>query len=322
MPLNYNTVAGATTNPAAHPDTFFSAVSTSNNSSTFVVNKEPFYVEVYNLASGDTVTVQQVAGAGSGATFQNFAPLGVPYQLTPAQSKIRIDWPGYYRLVFSGASVNAITCVGFPATMTHDSVFGISPANGGPGGNTIVEGTAPITVTGNGSVSTPYIVSSSAGSATFVEGTAPITVTGSGTSGSPYDIGFSNVSTGYLTTTGSYTITGTWTFTVNPITVSYAINMFDEFSVSGSPTWGIVASTPNLFQISPSTGTTNSLSLISTSSAAHLTVGGNLVWDKASFQVLASAAPTGGNADDCAVVQTGANKGLWSNVAGTWTHIL
>lgn len=159
MPIDILTVSAASSNPPGQPKIFFDAKSTSSTSATFLVNKEPWYIEVYNLGGGDTVTVQQVMGSGSGTVFKTFSPLNVPYKLTATQSKIRIDWPGYYRLVFVGAAVNAITCAGFEGTMTHESVFGVSPANGGPGANAVVVGTAPIVVTGTGGSGSPYTIS-------------------------------------------------------------------------------------------------------------------------------------------------------------------
>lgn len=153
--------------------TFFSATSISNISSTFGVNTEPFYIRAFNLATGDTVTVQSVDGPGSGSLFNGFQPLGSPIQLTPSQPQVRIDWPGRYRLVFAGTSVSAITVVGNEAAFGAQSIYGASTASGGGGGSTFVEGTIPVTVTGVGTSVDPYVVGVEVESnANWIAGTA------------------------------------------------------------------------------------------------------------------------------------------------------
>lgn len=156
MPLDYGTEAALTANNAVSQATLFDATSTSNNSITFDVNKEPYYVESFNLGGGDTITIQQVAGSGAGVVFQNFAPLGVALQLTSTVSKVRIDWPGRYRLVFAGASVAAIYCIGHAGTMTHNTIYKTAAAQGGSGG-----GGGGFTLTAN---STPTVALAYSGS--------------------------------------------------------------------------------------------------------------------------------------------------------------
>lgn len=161
MPLDYGTEAALTANNAVPQATLFDATSTSNNSITFDVNKEPYYVESFNLGGGDTITIQQVAGSGAGAVFQNFAPLGVALQLTSTVSKVRIDWPGRYRLVFAGASVAAIYCIGHAGTMTHNTIYKTAAAQGGSGGG---GGGFTLTPSNTSSVDLVYSGSTSAGS--------------------------------------------------------------------------------------------------------------------------------------------------------------
>lgn len=133
MAVQNGTPASPSANANAKQMVFFNAASISNISNTFSVNTEPFYIRGFNLASGDTVTVQAVGGTGSGTMFENWQPLGSPVQLTENQQQLRIDWPGQYRLVFSGASVSAITVSGNEAAFSEPSIYGASASSGGGG---------------------------------------------------------------------------------------------------------------------------------------------------------------------------------------------
>lgn len=133
MSLENVTPASGTVFPAKQTE-FFNSNSVSNISSTFTVTTEPFYIFGFNLDTNDTVTVQQVTGTGSGTSFEDWTPLGHPVQLKATQQCLRVDWPGTYRLVFSGVSVSATTVRGYPAAFGAQTIYGASAASGGGGG--------------------------------------------------------------------------------------------------------------------------------------------------------------------------------------------
>lgn len=121
--------AAADTDPASRVQVLFSSRSTSDNSSTFNVTTQPYYIQAYELAEGDIVKVQIATGTGSGSIFADFSPLGKVINLTPDQNAIRIDWPGMYRLVFSGTAVTGVYVVGFQGTMTEHTTYGVAASN-------------------------------------------------------------------------------------------------------------------------------------------------------------------------------------------------
>lgn len=129
---------------------------------------------------------------------------------------------------------------------------------------------------------------------------------------------------GLLTATGNYSISGTFDFTTGglilpPVTTQPFTSLAGNWTCTSTYA-AFKAQMTWANNVGPMTFAIKQDSAYTSGGAA--VVGGNDVWDKGSLQVLASAAPTGGRANDCAVVQTGANKGLWSNIAGTWTQIL
>ncbi len=156
---NNNTPASAVGAAGIKKQTFFNSASTSNTSGNFNVGLDPFYIHAFNLTTGDVVTVEQVGGPGSGTVFTDFAPLGTPITLTPANPQIRVDWPGTYRLVFSGASVTATLVEGFPSASGEPSIYGASPSNGGGAG-------FALTVTDSTTINLGYAGTTSGGNLT------------------------------------------------------------------------------------------------------------------------------------------------------------
>jgi len=126
---------------------------------------------------------------------------------------------------------------------------------------------------------------------------------------------------GFISASANVQVTGNWAFTANSLQLpanltlssgvgnSWAVNIAPQF-LTFTPSAGGAAL---VYQVDAATYTAG---------AALLIGGGTEVWNKANFRVINSAAPTGGKPNDCAIVQTGANKGLWSNIAGTWTKIV
>lgn len=189
----------------AVPQDFFNAKSQSNTSSTFTVGPAPFYLRAYNLNSGDVITVQVVGGSGSGSLFAPFAPLGTPIALTPGTPEVRLDWPGQYRLIFSGTSVTAITVSGYPAQSSEPTIYTLGGGGSGSNGFTLIAAdTASIDLNFTGtsaggtlvgavklSTSTGNILSGTPtgiyGNVSIVAG-QPLQISGNGSSASPYDL--------------------------------------------------------------------------------------------------------------------------------------
>jgi hypothetical protein len=132
---------------------FFGPASVSQTSQTFKVTTAPFFLSAYALQNGDTITVQQVIGSGSGTETAAFAPVIGPVTLTPSVTCVRIDYPGRYQLVHSGPSaLGTFTVVGAAQIMSSDSLAGLAQALASVVSNlgTTVTGTPPIVVTPSG----------------------------------------------------------------------------------------------------------------------------------------------------------------------------
>jgi hypothetical protein len=132
---------------------FFGPASVSQTSQTFKVTTAPFFLSAYALQNGDTITVQQVIGSGSGTETAAFAPVIGPVTLTPSVTCVRIDYPGRYQLVHSGPSaLGTFTVVGAAQVMASDSLAGLAQALAAVVSNvgTNVTGTAPVVVTPTG----------------------------------------------------------------------------------------------------------------------------------------------------------------------------
>lgn len=194
MPKNFVTHAqnGKPDQPGSdNQSVFFDATSVTNYSFTFDVNDQPWYLQAFNLAENDTVTVQMVSGSGSGVFFGDLYQIGILVQLTATNNKIRVDMPGRYRLVFGGDAVNAIRVTGFPATMTQESIGVLAQGftellNSYYTASVVVQGGTSIQVTGMGGVLDPYIINFVALDAiSFINGDSTV-ITGDGSSGNPF----------------------------------------------------------------------------------------------------------------------------------------
>lgn len=195
--INTNPTIYAAGDDAKSQYIFFNQDSLSAISQTFQVNHSPFYIQAFSLADTDIVLVEQVTGDGSGVTYAPFCPVFGPVQLTPNRTKVRIDWPGRYRLSYSGSTgLGHFTTTGYEGSMFHESTMDMAEGLANllqtlqvPSSlQTYVTGVAPIIVTGNGQLLTPYVVSidTSAAQLAFVQGSSPIQVSGNGSSGNPY----------------------------------------------------------------------------------------------------------------------------------------
>jgi hypothetical protein len=125
---------------------------------------------------------------------------------------------------------------------------------------------------------------------------------------------------GYVKTTDNAAITGNWSF----VGTSLQLPLNLVYSTGVGYAWAYNV-TPSTMNWTPSAGGPSLGYVVDASSytaGAAVTINSTPLWDKLGLKVINAAAPTGGKPNDCAIVQTGANKGLWSNIAGTWTKIV
>lgn len=204
--LNNDTPASATGGAGIKKQVLFGPQSVSNTSGTFTVGPEPFYIRAFNLNVGDTITVQAVGGTGSGTAFATYAPLGSPIVLNQSTPQVRLDWPGQYRLVFSGVSVTSILCEGFLAASSEPTIYTQGVGGGGGGGfNLVASDTQSIdlnfvgtsaggTLTANAKISAAAnnLLQSTLGglyTTTLINVSGNLTISGNGSTGTPYIIG-------------------------------------------------------------------------------------------------------------------------------------
>jgi hypothetical protein len=160
MSISIETASAPQANTAGKVDILFDSNSVSNTSPIFNVNKDPYYIEAYNLGNSDIVTVQMVTDSPGGPLSDAYKPFYGPKQLTNINNKLRIDYPGIYSLLYSGPSVASITVKGFAGAMTHESTSELAEALNAIqyaiNASATIIGDAPITVTGNGTPLSPY----------------------------------------------------------------------------------------------------------------------------------------------------------------------
>lgn len=135
--------------------------------------------------------------------------------------------------------------------------------------------------------------------------------------------------TGVLTQTGGpYTVTGTWAINA-PWTFTSPNLKLPAFLWSagvGGTTWNAGPIDATTLAFTDPSGLSPLLYVIDAApiAGAYLQIGptAKRVWDQGSLRVLASGTPTGGEANNLALVLTGGTQGLWCNVSGTWTKII
>lgn len=125
---------------------------------------------------------------------------------------------------------------------------------------------------------------------------------------------------GMLTTSGNFTITGAYVFT-NPNT-KLAPHL--ESSATGGGNWSIGPDSNEQYSWNDPTGLVNMAYIIdpTETSGAYLQVGSKKVWDYGAFRSGLTSAPTGGLPGYVAIVQSGADRGLWTNIANVWTKLI
>ena len=125
-----------------------------------------------------------------------------------------------------------------------------------------------------------------------------------------------------ITPTSNQTISGTWIFTS-------ASNKFVPFfwtSAVGGGDWMVGPDTASQLSFTDPTGLSPLIYVIDAApkAGAYLQIGPNSkrAWDQGSLQSGLTTAPTGGEDGNLAVVQSGADRGLWTRISGSWTKLI
>lgn len=174
---------GADNNPSEKRSEviLFDANSTSATSQTFSVNKDPVYIGCFNLSATDTFIIKMVTNVSPNEQYADYCPVDGPITLSETLTKYRLDMPGRYALLYTGPGTNYTSTIvkAFPGEMSHESNSHIAAAltaiaaNIGSQSNAVVQGTAPITVTGNGAPATPYVIGATVATNQEVEDGVP-----------------------------------------------------------------------------------------------------------------------------------------------------
>lgn len=121
---------------------------------------------------------------------------------------------------------------------------------------------------------------------------------------------------GILTTTSNPAITGSWNFNGGSVILPTATT----FGGTGTA-WStnISATSFQLFAVSSSALMKCDYDV---TEGTRLYAGSARVWTNNNLRTSLVVAPTGGVSGDLACVPTGAQRGLWQNLAGTWTKLI
>jgi Chaperone of endosialidase len=159
MTANNTSVAGLTPSPAAVE--IFGPTSGSNTSAVYAVDQQAMYLQAFNLTGDGQITVEMVDGVGASIVTSPLSPIFGPVVLTSSRNKVRIDYPGQYRFVYSGTDpVTSIKLTSTTQLMGQEPTLDLATA----------------------------LFDALTQSPNHVVGTPPIAVSGTGTSGDPYDI--------------------------------------------------------------------------------------------------------------------------------------
>lgn len=127
-----------------------------------------------------------------------------------------------------------------------------------------------------------------------------------------------NTSTNY-TITGAWTVSGAWTFT----NAGLRLPGFLWTAGVGSSSWNAGPADENQLDFTSPDGTSLTfLKEAGPTAGASLQIGTKKAWEHGSLQSGLTAAPTGGEPGDLAVVESGADRGLWTNIATVWTKLI
>lgn len=119
LPGDSRTVAGEVLN--GDPRVLFGAESTEDRSPVFAVVNKPYAVRAFNLITGESVTIEMVAGEGSGTLYvQAVTPEGEPIVLTPARPSHILFVGGRYRARLVGR-VGEVYVDAYPSDLMRSS---------------------------------------------------------------------------------------------------------------------------------------------------------------------------------------------------------
>ena len=125
-----------------------------------------------------------------------------------------------------------------------------------------------------------------------------------------------------LSASANETITGAWTFT-NP---NMKLVGFQWSAATGGGNWQAGPADGTELVFTDPTGLSPLIYQIDASpkAGAYLQIGplGKKVWDQGSLQSGLVGLPTGGEDGNLAVVQSGASRGLYTRISGTWTLLI
>lgn len=118
------------------------------------------------------------------------------------------------------------------------------------------------------------------------------------------------------------TITGAWTFT-NP---NMKLVGFQWSAAVGGGNWTAGPTDGSQLVFTDPAGLSPLIYQLDAApkAGAYLQIGPNAkrAWDQGSLQSGLTAQPTGGEDGNLAVVQSGADRGLWTRIAGVWTKLI
>lgn len=133
---------------------------------------------------------------------------------------------------------------------------------------------------------------------------------------------------GILTTSQNATITGTWTFTAPCVFTNTGLTLpgFQWTAGTGGTTWLVGPDDASQLSFTDPGGLSALVYVIDAApkAGAYLQIGPNAkrCWDQGSLQSGLTAAPTGGEDGNLAVVESGADRGLWTRMSGVWTKLI
>jgi hypothetical protein len=132
----------------------------------------------------------------------------------------------------------------------------------------------------------------------------------------------SSTFTGLLRASDNATITGGWTFT----STSLKLVPFQWSSAVGGGNWNVGPTDASQLVFTDPGGLSPLIYQLDAApkAGAYLQIGPNAkrAWDQGSLQSGLTAAPTGGEDGNLAVVQSGADKGFWTRISGSWVKLI
>jgi hypothetical protein len=161
--ISNTSAAGAPTNilnAEQSAQTFFGPASNSQTSQEFTVDQFPVSFAAFNLGSDDVITVQQIVSHGGTKLVSTYQPVFGPAVLNANTSKLIIEHPGRYQLHHTGSSsLGTFTVLGGAYSSTSSGFAQLAAALQAVTTGLSVNGVVPVHVTGAGTTTSPYVIS-------------------------------------------------------------------------------------------------------------------------------------------------------------------